>query len=109
MAALAHPARAEGGQRYVFRLYVTGTTSRSTRAIANMRQICEAHLQGRHDLEVVDLYDHPEEAATAQVVAAPTLVKLFPEPVRRVIGDLTNRAHVLASLGLAASLPLTTA
>jgi circadian clock protein KaiB len=87
-------------ERYVLRLYVTGSTARSARAIENMRQICDGHLRGRHDLEVVDLYEHPEAAAEENVFAAPTLVKLRPAPLRRVIGDLSDRARVLVSLGL---------
>jgi circadian clock protein KaiB len=94
-------ASAGNDERYVLRLYVTGSTARSTRAIENMRQICDGHLRGRHDLEVVDLYEHPEAAAEENVFAAPTLVKLRPAPLRRVIGDLSDRARVLVSLGLA--------
>ncbi len=86
--------------RYVLRLYVTGSTRRSARAIENTRQICDAHLDGCHELEVVDLYEHPEAAAQEQIIAAPTLVKELPKPLRRVIGDLSDRERVLASLGL---------
>ena len=85
---------------YVLRLYVTGSTTRSARAIETTRQICDTYLKGRHDLEVVDLYQHPEAAAREQIVAAPTLVKVVPEPLRRVIGDLSNRERLLVSLGL---------
>ncbi len=86
---------------YVLRLYVTGSTTRSTRAIEAARQICDIHLKGRHDLEVIDLYQHPEAAAREQIIAAPTLVRLLPAPLRRIIGDLSDRQRVLASLGLA--------
>ncbi len=104
MASLS-PAQkaADKSQVYVLRLYVTGTTKRSTRAIENTRQICDAHLKGRHELHVVDLYEHPEAASVEQVVAAPTLVKVLPSPLRRVIGDLSDRPRVLASLGLGAA------
>jgi circadian clock protein KaiB len=88
------------GERYVLRLYVTGSTRRSARAIETMRQICDTYLIGRHELEVIDLYQHPEVAAREQIIAAPTLVKLFPAPLRRVIGDLSDRQRVLSSLGL---------
>lgn len=91
---------ATGTEHYVLRLYVTGSTSRSTRAIEAARQICDTHLKGRHDLEVIDLYQHPEAAAREQIIAAPTLVKLLPAPLRRIIGDLSDRPRVLASLGL---------
>jgi circadian clock protein KaiB len=96
-AGLESSAAAE---RYVLRLYVTGSTKRSTRAIETARQICDAYLKGRHELEVVDLYQHPEAAAREQIIAAPTLVKVLPGPLRRVIGDLSDRQRVLASLGL---------
>jgi circadian clock protein KaiB len=88
------------GQHYVLRLYVTGSTPRSARAVENTRHICDRHLEGRHDLEVVDLYEHPEAAAGENVFAAPTLVKLRPEPLRRIIGDLSDRRRVLTALGL---------
>jgi circadian clock protein KaiB len=88
------------GQHYVLRLYVAGSTARSARAIENTRQICDNHLKGRHDLEVVDLYEHPDAAARENIFAAPTLVKLWPAPLRRVIGDLSDRRRVLLSLGL---------
>lgn len=88
------------GSRYVLRLYITGSTPRSTRAIENMRRICEEYLKGRYDLEVVDLYQRPEAAREFQLVAAPTLVKLLPAPLRRIIGDLSDRDRVLQGLDL---------
>ena len=86
--------------RYVLRLYVTGSTPRSARAIENMRRICEEHLAGRYDLEVVDIYQRPEAAREFQLIAAPTLVKLLPEPLRRIIGDLSDQDRVLQGLDL---------
>ncbi len=86
---------------YVLRLYVTGTTVRSARAIANVRKICEQYLPGRHRLEVVDLYQQPELAQAEQIVAAPTLIKELPRPVRRVLGDMSKTENVLIVLGLA--------
>jgi circadian clock protein KaiB len=100
MTCTSAPAEA-GTDHYVLRLYVTGSTTRSTRAIEAARQICDTHLKGRHDLQVIDLYQHPEMAAQEQIIAAPTLVRLRPEPLRRIIGDLADRQRVLASLGLA--------
>ncbi len=85
---------------YVLRLYVTGSTPRSARAIENMRRICEEHLAGRYELEVIDVYQLPEAAREAQLIAAPTLVLLLPEPLRRIIGDLTNVGRVLAGLDI---------
>jgi circadian clock protein KaiB len=88
------------GPPYVLRLFITGTTSRSSRAIANLRRVCEERLHGEYDLEVVDIYQHPEAAQEYQILAAPTLVKMLPLPLRRIIGDLANEERVLAGLGL---------
>lgn len=85
---------------YVLRLFVTGTTSRSQRAIANMRKICEELPADCCQLEIVDVYQNPEATRECQVVATPTLVKLMPEPVRRIVGDLSDRDRVLAGLNL---------
>lgn len=91
---------APAAPRYVLRLYVTGSTARSARAIENMHRICEEHLAGRYDLEVVDIYQRPEAAREVQLVAAPTLVRLLPEPLRRIVGDLSDRDKVLRGLDL---------
>jgi circadian clock protein KaiB len=85
----------------VLRLYVTGNTMRSTRAVENARRLLATHAAGRFELEVIDIYLHPEAAIAAQIIAAPTLVKLHPGPLRRVIGDLSDSNKVLAALGLA--------
>jgi circadian clock protein KaiB len=85
---------------YKLRLFVTGSTPRSVRAIANMRRICEENLSGRYDLEVVDVYENPDATRELQIVATPTLVKILPEPLRRIIGDLSDRERVLAGLNL---------
>ena len=90
------------GARFVLRLYVTGMTARSMRAIANIRHLCEQHLADRYDLEVVDVYQQPELAAREQLVAAPTLVKRLPLPLRRLVGDFSNQQRVLAGLDLPA-------
>ena len=84
----------------VLRLYVTGNTLRSTRAVDNARRLLETHAPGRFELEVIDIYLHPEAAVAAQIIAAPTLVKLRPGPLRRVIGDLSDSNKVLAVLGI---------
>lgn len=86
--------------RYKLRLFVTGSTPRSARAIANMRKICEENLHGRYDLEVVDVYENPDATRELQIIATPTLVKILPEPLRRIIGDLSNKERVLAGLNL---------
>jgi circadian clock protein KaiB len=93
--------RPQGADRYVLRLFVTGTTTRSLRAIANMRRICEESLAGRYDLEVIDIYQQPEATRELQVIATPTLIKVLPKPLRRIIGDLSDREKVLAGLNLA--------
>ena len=81
-------------------LYVVGSTPRSTRAIVNVRKLCEDHMPGRYVLEVVDLSLHPAAAAPAQVIAAPTLVKEHPPPVRRLIGDMSDTGLILDRLGI---------
>lgn len=88
------------GRKYLLKLYVTGTTPHSIRAIENIKEICEEHLQGRYTLEVVDLYKHPETARTEQIIAAPTLIKKLPLPLRRVIGDMSGTEKVLIGLDL---------
>jgi circadian clock protein KaiB len=88
------------GSPYVLRLFITGTTSRSARAIANLRRVCEQRLHGEYDLEVIDIYQHPAAAREYQIVAAPTLVKMLPLPLRRIIGDLANEERILAGLDL---------
>ena len=88
------------GQRYDLHLYVTGTTPRSVQAIATIRSLCEELLPGRYDLEVVDIYQQPTAASSAQIIAAPTLVKTSPLPLRRLVGDLSDRTKLLAALNL---------
>lgn len=92
----------KGRDRYVLRLYVAGLTVRSTAAIRNVRQICEDNLKGRYDLEVVDLYDQPTLARGEQIIAAPTLIKRLPFPLRRLIGDMADTEKVLVGLDLRA-------
>lgn len=85
----------------MLRLFVAGATPRSTRAIANLRAVLERALPGGCDLEVIDIYHDPARARDHQVIAAPTLVKLSPEPVRRIIGDLSDHERLLRALGIA--------
>ncbi len=85
---------------YVLRLYVTGTTPRSTLAILNIKKICQEHLEGRYDLEVVDLYQQPLLAKGEQIIAAPTLIKSLPLPLRRFIGDMSDTERILVGLDL---------
>ena len=85
---------------HVLRLYVAGTTARSVRAVATARRLLESRLPGRYMLAVVDIYQDPEAARVHQIVAVPTLIRLRPLPLRRLIGDLSDEARVLAALGL---------
>jgi circadian clock protein KaiB len=87
---------------YSLRLYVTGTTPTSLRAIHNLREICEESLHERYDLEVVDIYQQPGRAREDQIIAAPTLVKSAPLPRKLIIGDLSDRERVLRALNLPA-------
>ena len=93
-------AAAYANARYVLRLYVTGTTPHSTRAIVNIRKICEEHLQGRYDLEIVDISQNPTLAEGEQIIAAPTLIKKLPLPLRRFIGDMSKTERILLGLDL---------
>jgi circadian clock protein KaiB len=86
--------------KYLLRLYVTGTTGRSVRAIQNVRRICDEHLAGLYDLEVVDIYKNLPLARGDQIIAAPTLIKRLPAPLRRLIGDMSDEQRVLVGLDI---------
>ncbi|MBO3271274.1 MULTISPECIES: circadian clock KaiB family protein [Hymenobacter] len=98
MATEQPPTLAEAD--YVFQLFITGATPNSTRAVRNLKDICEQYLAGRYELQIIDIYQQPLLAKEEQIIAAPTLVRKRPLPVRRLIGDLSERATVLATLGL---------
>jgi circadian clock protein KaiB len=85
---------------YLLRLYITGTTERSTEAVTNIRELCEKYLLGRYELEVVDIYQQPGMAVDAQIIAAPTLVKQLPKPIKRMIGNLSDPEKVILGLDL---------
>jgi circadian clock protein KaiB len=87
-------------EKYVLRLYVTGMTPRSTKAIENIKKICEEHLKGRYDLEIIDIYQQPTLAEGEQIIAAPTLIKKLPLPLRRFIGDMSMTEKILLGLDL---------
>jgi circadian clock protein KaiB len=87
-------------QQYTLRLYVTGASTNSLRAIANIKAICEEHLPERYNLEVVDVYQDYSMAAKEQIIALPMLVRIKPEPTRRLIGDMSDTKKVLKGLGL---------
>ena len=99
-AAFKRAASASPADRYVLRLYVTGMTSRSARAVKNLQAICDEYLAGRYDLEVIDIYQQPVLTRGEQIIAAPTLIKKLPLPMRRIIGDMSNRDRVLLGLDL---------
>jgi circadian clock protein KaiB len=87
-------------EHYRLRLFVSGSTPRSLRAIQNIRAICEEKLRGRYDLEVIDIYQHPEHVKPEQIVVTPTLVKKLPLPFRKIIGDLSDTDRVLVGLDI---------
>src|ERR671939_611916 len=87
-----------GGTRYVLRLYIAGASPTSMRAIVNARKLCEAHLRGRYELEVIDLLQQPALAAREQIIVTPTLVRKEPLPLRRFIGDLSQTESVVRGL-----------
>jgi len=89
-----------GQERYLLRLYVSGMTPAATRAVGNLKKICDEHLSGRYDLEIVDVYQQPVLARDEQILAAPTLIKRLPLPLRRIIGDMSNKDRVLLGLDL---------
>jgi circadian clock protein KaiB len=92
--------QAIAAERYVLRLYVTGMTPRSARAVRNLQAICDQHLAGQYDLEVIDIYQQPILTKGEQIIAAPTLIKKLPLPMRRIIGDMSNHERVLLGLDL---------
>jgi circadian clock protein KaiB len=89
--------------KWDLKLYVAGQTVKSLRAFANLKRICEEHLAGEYHIEIIDLLKHPQLAAGDQILALPTLVRQLPEPVRRIIGDLSNTERVLVGLDLRAT------
>jgi circadian clock protein KaiB len=100
LEALEAAIRAHAEKRFVLKLYVAGSSARSARAIRNVRTICDEHLSGRYDLEVIDVLQQPELAMAHQLVAAPTLIKEQPEPTRRLVGDMTDAGRVLTGLNI---------
>lgn len=86
--------------RYVLKLYVAGQSPKSVDAIANIKKICEENLQGRYELDVIDLYQQPQLAQGEQIIALPTLIRKLPPPLRRIIGDMSNTERVLVGLDI---------
>jgi circadian clock protein KaiB len=86
--------------KYILRLYVTGATPQSIKAITNLKKICEEYLKNRYTLEIIDIYQQPQLAEGDQIVAAPTLIKKLPSPLKKLIGDMSNIEKVLVGLDL---------
>jgi len=97
---VAEDAGSAAPERYILKLYVTGMTNRSARAIENLQTFCEKHLAGRYELQVIDVYQQPELTRSEQIVAIPTLIKKLPLPLRRLIGDMSDEERVLVGLDI---------
>jgi circadian clock protein KaiB len=93
------------GEVWALRLYVAGQTPKSIMAFANLKKLCEEHLQGKYTIEVIDLVQQPQLAAGDQIVAIPTLVRKLPEPLRKIVGDLRNTERTLVGLNLRPARP----
>ncbi len=100
VAARFERALKQQPEQYVLRLYITGMTPRSIRAIENLRAICDENLPGRYTLEIIDIYQRPQLMRGEQIIATPTLIKQLPVPLRRFVGDLSNKEKVLFGLDL---------
>ena len=97
---LPEPPAPAAGETWALRLYVAGQTAKSVAALANLRRYCEQHVPGRYQLEIIDLLQHPQLAEGDQILAIPTVVRKMPEPMRKVIGDLSNEERVIVGLDL---------
>ena len=93
-------AALRGREKYVLQLYVTGMTPKSTEAIANVKKLCENYMEGRYELEVIDIYQQPKLAQQEQIIATPTLIKKLPQPLRKLIGDMSDTESFLVSINL---------
>ena len=94
------PAISESVAEWKLRLYVAGQTPKSLTAFANLRRLCEEHLAGRYEIEVIDLLKHPELAQSDQIIALPTLVRKLPQPFKRIVGDLSNSERVIVGMNI---------
>ncbi len=99
-----HAAQTQKPKQWQLRLYVAGQTPKSVTAFANLKRICEEHLAGEYEIEVIDLIENPRLASDDQIVAIPTLVRKLPEPIRKIIGDLSDTERTLVGLQLRSSL-----
>ena len=99
-AKIERVAESDGGGKYILRLFVTGILPNSARAVVNIKAICEKYLKGRYELEIIDIYQQPDLALTEEIIAIPLLIKKFPLPEERLIGDLSDTEKVLKGLRL---------
>jgi circadian clock protein KaiB len=97
---IARQSKSDDVEKWDLRLYVAGQTPRSVAAFANLKRLCEEHLAGRYNIEVIDLIQHPQLAAGDQIVAIPTLVRKLPQPIRKIVGDLRDTDRALVGLQL---------
>lgn len=97
--------KTKSGEMYTLRLYIAGISPRSTRAVANIKDICETYLKGRYQLEVIDIYQQPTLSKGEQIIAAPTLIKKLPRPLRKFIGDMADVDNILVGLDLKPAKP----
>lgn len=88
------------GARYILRLYITGQTRRSLQSVENLRALCDKYLPGQFELEIIDIYQQPAMAKEGQIIAAPTLIKSMPLPLRRLVGDFSDKERVILGLDL---------
>jgi circadian clock protein KaiB len=93
-------SKKDKNQKYILRLYITGMTQNSKRAVENIKKICEEHLKGKYELEVIDIYQQPSLAEGEQIIAAPTLIKKLPHPLRKFIGDMSDTEKIILGLDL---------
>ena len=96
----ARAARKAKGPRYILRLYITGQTPRSLLSVENLRALCDKYLPGQFDLEIIDIYQQPAMAKEGQIIAAPTLIRSMPLPLRRLVGDFSDKERVILGLDL---------
>ena len=94
---------------YLLKLYVTGKTPRTARAIANLKRVCDEDLRGQYELQIIDVLEHPQLAEDDRILATPTLIKQLPPPLRRIIGDLSDKEKVLLGLEVRPDIPVTPA
>jgi circadian clock protein KaiB len=101
------PTRKKAGEKidWQLRLYIAGQTAKSIAALSHLKQICEKHLAGNYEIEVIDLLENPKLAAADQILAIPTLVRKLPPPLKRIIGDLSNEERVLVGLDIKPLIP----